>query len=159
MLKETISEDLKKAMIAKNTVATASLRMLKSRIMEIETAKGAKALDDDGIIKVIRKMVKDRTEMVTVYANAGREDASEHEAQEIEVLKAYLPADIVIDEDFVRSLIKKAIEANPEKIALYKAGTAKGVVGLLMGSVMKEVGGLYDPSEAMKLIEQELTNA
>ena len=89
-----------------NTVA--ALRSVKTLIMEVRTApKGKKDLDDNDIVKLIQKLVKERQESMDIYSKAGRHDLADKEQQEMFVLKNYLPN--MLDEDELKLAIDRLI--------------------------------------------------
>ncbi len=89
-----------------NTVA--ALRSVKTLIMEVRTApKGKKDLDDNDIVKLIQKLVKERQESMEIYSKAGRHDLADKEQQEMFVLKNYLPN--MLDDDELKLAIDRLI--------------------------------------------------
>ena len=89
-----------------NTVA--ALRSVKTLIMEVRTApKGKKDLDDNDIVKLIQKLVKERQESMDIYSKAGRHDLADKEQQEMFVLKNYLPN--MLDDDELKLAIDRLI--------------------------------------------------
>jgi uncharacterized protein YqeY len=92
-LKDRISEDEKNAMRARDSERLGTLRMLKAGIKQREVDERI-TLDDTQILTVIEKMVKMRKESVTQFASGGRDDLVAKETKEIELLQAYLPAQL-----------------------------------------------------------------
>ena len=122
-LKERIDADLKDAMRAKSELQTSVLRMLKSAVKYKEVEPGARALDDEGIRKVIATLIKQRRDSVEQYRAASRDDLAQKEEQEIALLQAYLPQQLTAEE--LRAEVQAAIQSTG----------AKGPKD--MGSVMK----------------------
>src|SRR5688572_3603099 len=93
-LTERISEDIKTAMKAKDTVALNVVRGLKSAIKyaAIEKLGADSDLDDADAIAVVRKEIKKRQDSVEQYEKAARQDLADTEKAEIAVLEKYLPA-------------------------------------------------------------------
>jgi uncharacterized protein len=89
-----ISEDLKTAMKAKDTVALNVIRALKSSLKyaAIEKLGADGVLEDADAILVVRKEIKKRQDSVTSYETAARQDLADVEKAEIAVLEKYLPA-------------------------------------------------------------------
>ncbi|MDH5654325.1 MAG: GatB/YqeY domain-containing protein [Spirochaetia bacterium] len=118
-----IEEDLKTALKKKSEVELSTLRLLKSDIQYETTKSGSKELTDESIQSIIKKAVKKRNESIEQFKKAGRNDLSDKEQIEINILNRYLPEEIsenqiipVIDE-----ILKKS-DASPH------AGKITGMV-------------------------------
>lgn len=148
MLKQKILDDLKAAMKAGDTVRRDTLRMLDSMIknVEIEKMKRETGLSEEEVQEVIRRAVKQRKDAVEQYRSGGREDLATKENAEIEVLSAYLPAQL--DEAAVRAAVKEAIAA--------AGATGPAEIGKVMGPLMGELKGQADGSLVKRLVEEEL---
>jgi uncharacterized protein YqeY len=107
-LKSRIQEDVKSAMRAGEKNRLGTLRMLTAGIkqQEIDTRT---ELDDDAIIAVIEKMIKQRREAAEQYLAGDREDLALKEQSEASILREYLPAPLTEQE--VEALIDDAISA------------------------------------------------
>ena len=107
-LEAKIQLDLMAAMKGHQENTVAALRTVKTLIMEVRTApKGKKDLDDNDIVKLIQKLVKERQESMDIYSKAGRHDLADKEQQEMFVLKNYLPN--MLDEDELKLAIDRLI--------------------------------------------------
>jgi len=132
-LRETINQDLKTAMKAKDTKTRDALRLLTSAFKQIEVDERKELLDDD-IIKIIQKQVKSRNDAATQYKEANREDLMQIELDEIAVYLPYLPAQMS-DEELLK-VVKKVVE---------KVGaTTMKDMGKVMGMASKELGASAD---------------
>ena len=89
-LKERIFDDVKSAMRARDTARLGTLRLLQAAVKQREVDE-RKDLNDDDIIAIIEKQVKQRRESVLAYEQAGRTETAEQEKAEIQVLQEYLP--------------------------------------------------------------------
>ena len=89
-LKQTIQEAVKTAMRAKDSARLGTLRMLTAAIKQLEIDTQV-VLDDQGVISVIRKMIKQRKDAIDQYQKGGREDLAQAEANEIDILSVFLP--------------------------------------------------------------------
>ncbi len=89
-----ISEDIKTAMRAKDSVALNSLRALKSALTNAAIEKGGlgTVLDEPETLAVIRKQIKQRQDSIEQFEKAGRAELAENEKAEIAILSRYLPA-------------------------------------------------------------------
>jgi uncharacterized protein YqeY len=93
MIRETLDSLIKDSMLAKNTVRTNVLRAIKTKFVELQTAKNPKPLDEQA---VIRKMIADRELAAGIYANAGRQDLVDTEELEIKYLQEFKEAEVSI---------------------------------------------------------------
>ena len=92
-LKERITEDMKAAMRAKDTERLGTIRMITAAIKQREVDERI-TLDDTQVLAVLEKMIKMRRESVVQFQSGGREDLVARENKEIELLQAYLPAQL-----------------------------------------------------------------
>jgi hypothetical protein len=91
-IREQIDVDLKAAMIAKDQVKTATLRMIKSAAKNKEIdVPGHKPLDDSEMISLLSTLKKQRDESIAQFKEGGRQDLADKEQAEIEVIMTYLP--------------------------------------------------------------------
>ena len=96
-LKDQLSADLRDAMRAGDDVRKSALRMLITAIRNAEippegsAATGRTELDDEGVLNVVRKEVKQRRDSIEMYSKANRPDLAATEEAEVAVLSAYLP--------------------------------------------------------------------
>ena len=105
-LKERITEDMKAAMRAAEKERLGTIRMLQAAIKQREVDERI-VLDDGQVLTVIEKMIKQRKESIAQFEQGGRADLAAREQSEIELLQAYLPAQLSDAE--VDALIKDAI--------------------------------------------------
>lgn len=89
-IKERLSEDLKAAMRAKDSVRLDAIRNVRAAVTlrEVNTKK---ELDDSDMIEVIRGLRKQKLEAIEMFQAGGRSDLVERETREKELLEAYLP--------------------------------------------------------------------
>ena len=105
-LKERITEDMKAAMRASEKERLSTIRMVQAAIKQREVDERI-TLDDAQVIAVLEKMVKQRKESIVQFEQGHRADLAAKEQAEIELLQAYLPAQLSDAE--VDALIKAAI--------------------------------------------------
>ena len=132
-LRETINNDVKTAMKAKDTKKRDALRLLTAACKQIEVDE-RKELSDDDVIKIITQQVKRRDDSATQYRDAGREDLMQIELDEIAYYKAYLP------EQLSDEALSEALKIIIEKVG---ATTMKDM-GKVMGMASKEFAGIAD---------------
>jgi len=125
-LKQTLQSDLTSAMKERDQVRTGTLRMTLSAITNAEVAGDqVRELSDDEVLKVVTKEAKKRREAAKAYDDANRGELAAQERAELEVLEAYLPAQLSDEE--LDALAKDAVAETG----------ATGMAG--MGQVMKVV--------------------
>ena len=129
---EQISEDIKKAMLAKEKVRLEALRGVKKEFLEAKTAKGSNGeLTDEAAVKILQKMVKQRKDSAQIYIDQNRPELAENELAEVAVIEAYLPKQMS-DEELTAAV--------KEIIAEVGATSAKDM-GKVMGVASKKLAG------------------
>ena len=129
---DQISEDIKKAMLAKDKVALDALRGIKKEFLEAKTAKGSDGeLHDDKALQILQKMVKQRKESAQMYIDANRPELAEDELAQCKVIEQYLPA--MLSEE----------ELTQELTAIIAQVGAQGPqdMGKVMGVATKQLAG------------------
>ncbi|MCM1006049.1 MAG: GatB/YqeY domain-containing protein [Prevotella sp.] len=120
-----ISEDIKKAMLARDKVRLEALRGAKKEFLEAKTAKGANGeLPDDKATAIIVKMVKQRKESAKIYTENNRPELAEGELAEAAVLEEYLPKQLS-DEELTAEL--KTIIAETGASSIKEMGKVMGI--------------------------------
>jgi len=104
-----IPEDIKTAMRAKDTTALNALRALKSALANAAIEKGnlSIVLEENEVLAVIRKQIKQRVDACEQFENAGRTELAATEKTEIEILSRYLPA--ALTEEQLAAIIEQAV--------------------------------------------------
>lgn len=144
---ETISEDIKKAMLAKDKVALDALRGLKKEFLEAKTAKGGDGeLHDDQALKIIQKLVKQRKESAEMFQGANRPELAEEELAQMRVLEQYLP----------KQLSPEELEAKLREIIAQVGATSQTEMGKVMGVASKALAGLADGRMINQIVRQLL---
>ena len=90
-LNEKLDADVKEAMKSRDSLRRETIRGVRGAIRNKEIEIG-ETLDDDGILRVIRTLVKQRGDSIEQYEAGGRADLAEKEAAEKAILESYLPA-------------------------------------------------------------------
>jgi uncharacterized protein YqeY len=145
-LKERITDDMKAAMRAGEKDRLGVIRMLQAAIKQREVDERI-TLDDSAVLAVIEKMVKQRKEAISQFEAGGRADLAAKEAQEIEVLTAYLPEPLAAEE--VAALIEQAIQSTG-------AASIKDM-GKVMAAVKAAAAGRADMGAVSAAIKQRLS--
>jgi len=145
MLKEKLNEDLKKYMKEKNTLALNTVRLVIAEIKNKEVEKNSEITDEE-ILQIIRKQIKMREDSIQQFRSANREDLAEKEAQELEILKSYLPEDLT-DEELEKIIQETIKELN---------ASSKKDFGRVIKEVIKKVQGRADSKKISELISKKL---
>ena len=129
---DTISGDIKAAMLARDKVRLETLRGVKKEFLEAKTAKGGDGeLSDDAAMKILVKMHKQRKESAAIFSQQNRQDLSENELAEAAIIEEYLPKQMT-EEELTAAL--------KEIIAQTGASSAKDM-GKVMGVATKQLAG------------------
>lgn len=115
MIKDNLSELILESMKHGQKVRIDALRAIKAAILNYETAKNAKPLDEIAEINIVRKLVEQREDSAKIYKEANRLDLAEEELKQAEVLREFLPKPISESEiqEVFNELVKSGI--SPEK--------------------------------------------
>lgn len=145
ILQEKITKDMTQAMKEQNKFALSVLRMLKSAL-QLEKISKNHDLSDEEVINVIKKQVKARKDSIVEYEKYEKQDEVAKLKQEIEVLSAYLPAELS-EAEIDKALDEIFVELQPASIKD-------------MGKVMKEattrIGTVADMSLVSKKVKAKL---
>ncbi len=151
MLRENLSESLKEATLAKDSCATATIRLilaaLKDRDIAARSKDNTSGISDEDILGLLQTMVKQRRESIEMYEKGTRPELAEREAREIEVIQRFLPAQM--DDAGIA-------EAVTQVIAETGAGGLKDM-GKVMGALRAQFAGRMDFSKASAAAKQQLS--
>lgn len=146
MLSQKISDDLKQAMRDKNAEKLSTLRMLQSAMKNEAINLKKPELDDAETMKIIKSEIKKRKDSIESYQQGGRADLAESEIKEKEMLEAYLPAQLSVEE--VTAKVKAIVGGLSED--------EKKNFGAAMGRVMKEIGDQADGNVVRQALQEML---
>jgi len=133
-LENKITEDMKVAMKAKDTLKLKTIRTIKSQLKYFQIEKKLESVSDDDVLTVITRMCKQRKDSIEQFKNANREDLVSIEEDELSILIEYLPAQL--SEEDVDKIVKAAINEI--------GATEKKQMGAIMKIVMPQVKGKAD---------------
>lgn len=146
-LKAQVQGDLHDAMRAKEKVRAATLRMVLTSITTEEVAGSEhRELGDDEVLKVIAKEAKKRKEAAAAYRDAGRAELAAREESELEILEAYLPAQLGDDE--LRRIVADAIAET--------GATGMQQMGQVMKAAQSTVAGRADGGRVAAMVKKTL---
>ena len=141
-LKDRLDEDLKRAIRQQDALRRNVLRTLRSEVHNEEIAQQKPLEDDDAIIGVISRQVRQRRESITEFRKGRREDLVQREESEMAVLLEYLPPQLSPDEiaEMVREAVREVGARGP------------GDKGRVMGKLMPNVRGRADGSVVNEVV-------
>ena len=145
---DTISEDIKKAMLARQKVRLETLRGIKKEFLEAKTAPGAGGeLSDEDAIKILVKLAKQRRESARIYQENNRPELAENELAEAAVIDEYLP----------KALSPEQLEAEIKGIISAVGASSPADMGKVMGVATKKLAGQADGRAISTLVRQLLS--
>ena len=136
---DRISEDIKKAMLAREKVRLEALRGVKKEFLEAKTAKGANGeLSDETAVKIMVKMVKQRKESAKIYEENNRPELAANELEEAAVIEEYLPKQLSGDEleAELKAVIAETGAAGPKDMGKVMGVATKRLAGRAEGKVV-----------------------
>ena len=151
-LKDKIEADYKSALKNKNKAKISTFRLILSSIKDLDISNRSgpnkKDTDDEDIKKLLKKMIKQRSESIEVYKKNNRQDLLEVEEREVQIISEYLPKQL--SEEETTKVCKEIVE---------KIG-AKSVkdMGKVMGALKKNYSDTIDFSKAGSIIKRILNN-
>ena len=147
-LLETITEEIKKAMLAKNKVRLEALRGIKKELLEAKTAKGASdELSDEATTAILQKMVKQRKDSADIYAEQNRPDLAEPELEQMKVIQEYLPTQMTPEE----------LENEVKLIIAETGATSMKEMGKVMGLATKRLAGKTEGRAISEMVKKLLS--
>ena len=151
-LREKIESDYKNALKSKDKNKISTYRLILSGIKDLDinnrSGPNKKETDDEDIKKLLKKMIKQRSESIEVYKKNNRSDLLEIEENEVNVLSEYLPKQMSEEETI--SICKQIIEKTG-------ANSIKEM-GKVMGELKQNYSDTIDFSKAGALIKDLLTD-
>ncbi len=146
MLKQRLVEDMKTAMKAGEKRRLGVIRLINAAIKQREVDERIE-LDDTQVLAVLDKMLKQRSDSITQYEAAKREDLAEQERYEIGVCQEYLPT--ALTDDDIAALIEAAIAAS--------GAASMKEMGKVMAILKPQVQGRADVGAVSAQVKQRLS--
>ncbi len=132
-LKERLADDLKSAMKNKEVIRKNVVQMVRAAVLQVEKDKRV-TLDDDGVLEVIAKQMKQRRDSLPDYEKSGRDDLIAELKAEMDVLAEYLPKQLTREE--LEVIVAEAVKSTG-------ASSVKDM-GKIMAAVMPQTKGRAD---------------
>lgn len=151
MLHDQIKEKIKESMLARDQVRLASYRAILAGITAEVTGRGMKpseSLDDEGVISVITKLVKQRKDAISQFRAAGRDDLADEDQAQLELFETFLPK--MMSEEEIETFAKTKISEMGE--------IDKSKSGMILGVIMKDLKGKADGADVKKVVDRLLAN-
>jgi uncharacterized protein len=146
-LSEKINADIMNAMREKDKIKLEALRAAKAAFILARTQEGAASeISDSDELKIIQKLIKQRTDSAAIYKEQSRADLYEKEIAEAKILEVYMPAQLTGDElkEVLKSIISKTGAKGPQDM------------GKVMGMATKELAGKADGKTISALVKELL---
>ena len=151
MIRPRLNEALKDAMKAKDKCATSTLRLILAALKDRDIAARGRGkgdgVDEDEILEMLQKMVRQRHESIEAYQKGNRQDLVDRERSEIEVIERFLPKQLGEEET------REAVETVIGELA---ASTIKDM-GRVMAELKSRYAGRMDFGKASALVKARLT--
>lgn len=151
-LRSDITDGMKTAMKEKETLALSTLRLVNAAIKDRDIAARAEdrpnGIDEDEILSLLAKMVKQRDESAKIYDDNGRPELAERERSETEVIKRYMPQPLSADE------LKTAIQSAVDELD----ATCLKDMGRVMGVLKGKYAGRMDMGKASATVKALLAS-
>ena len=145
-LKQQITEDMKSAMRAKDSVRLGAIRLLLSAIKQREVDERIELTDAD-VIAVIEKMLKQRRDSIAAFESANRVDLADIEKFEVSVLQTYMP----------KQMSDAEISAIVDQVIADSGAQGAKDMGKVVGLVKPLVAGMADMGKVSGLIKARLS--
>ena len=147
-LREQVTEDMKSAMRAKETVKLATIRLLIAEIKRKEVDERIE-VDDAQTVAIVEKMIKQRKDSITQFEAGGRADLADIEKAELAVLVTYMPAGLSDEE--VAAEVAAAVAAS--------GAAGPQDMGKVMAIVKPKLAGRADMTVVSALVKKALSPA
>ena len=145
-LKAKITEAMKDAMRARDKERLGAIRLIQAEIKRIEVDERIE-VDDERMLSVLDKMVKQRRDSIRQYEDAGRQELADREQAEIDVIQEFLPAQL--SEAEIQALVADAVA---------KTGAASMQdMGKVMGILKPRMQGRADMGLVSKAVKAQLS--
>lgn len=147
-LENTINQDIKAAMLAKEEARLRGLRAIKSALLLAKTEKGAgDTLTEETEIKVLQKLVKQRKESAEIYLQQNRQDLYQIEKEEQDVIEEYLP----------KQLSREEIAKHVQGVIGEVGAVGMKDMGKVMGKVNQLLAGKADGKTIAEVVKEQLS--
>jgi uncharacterized protein YqeY len=146
-LEAKVMEGMKDAMKTKNEALLRALRAIKAEIIKAKTEPGANgAVSEEGELKLLQRMAKQRKDSLEVFTTQGRADLAQKEQEELDIIEQFLPKQLGGDE----------LKAILEKIIAEVGAAGPQDMGKVMGVATKQLAGQADGKAVSAMVKELL---
>jgi uncharacterized protein YqeY len=140
-LKDQLIEDMKQAMKAKDSLKLDVIKLLRSRIKNVEIDNGEQ--NDEQVQKIVQQQIKQWKDAIVDYKKGDRQDLVKEAEAKVEILQSYLPEQLSDEE--IKKTVKKIMEE-----------TGLDQIGPLIGKVKAKLGNQADGASIAKVVKEML---
>ncbi|MGE6391380.1 GatB/YqeY domain-containing protein [Psychrobacter pacificensis] len=144
-LKQTLSDNIKTSMKARELERVKILRNVQSVVKQIEIDRQTE-LDDAQVLEVLQKQLKQRQESLTIFTENGRDDLATKEQFEIDIINEFMPQQM--NQDEIMALVNAEIAE--------QGATSMRDMGSVMGVLKNKTAGRADPALISKMVKDAL---
>ncbi|BBI66181.1 aspartyl-tRNA amidotransferase subunit B [Psychrobacter sp. KH172YL61] len=144
-LKQTLSDNIKTSMKARELERVKILRNVQSVVKQIEIDRQTE-LDDAQVLEVLQKQLKQRQESLTIFTENGRDDLAAKEQFEIDIINEFMPQQM--NQDDIMALVNAEIAE--------QGATSMRDMGSVMGVLKNKTAGRADPALISKMVKDAL---
>ncbi len=145
---DTINEEMKMAMKARDKSRLEALRNIKKVMIELKASKGAGSeLKDEEVLKIISKLAKQGKDSAEVYQKQGREDLYQQEMEQVVVYESFLPS----------QLSEEELTAEVRSIIIRTGASSMKDMGKVMGVASKELAGKAEGKDIAAKVKNMLS--
>lgn len=144
-LKQTLSDNIKVSMKARELERVKVLRNVQSVVKQIEIDRQTE-LDDAQVLEVLQKQLKQRQESLTIFTENGRDDLATKEQFEIDIINEFMPQQM--NQDEILALVNAEIAE--------QGATSMRDMGSVMGVLKNKTAGRADPALISKMVKDAL---
>lgn len=148
-MREHINQALKEAIKAQDKRRMSTLRLISAAIKDRDIAARSsdeKCVDDDEVLGILAKMVKQRHESIKTYTEGGRPELAQQEQEEIDIIEGFLP----------KQLSEEEIQAAVMEIMDEVGCQGLKDMGKTMGTLKERYTGQMDFSKASKIVKEQI---
>ncbi len=144
-LSERLNNDMKQAMKSQDKFKLSVIRMVRSAVKNVEIDQ-RKTLDDNEVLDILNREVKQRRDSLQEFEKAGRQDLADNLKAELDILADYLPQQLTEEE--IQAIVKQTIQE--------VGASSKAEMGKVMGALMPKVKGIADGKLVNQIVQQLL---
>lgn len=146
-LRDRFTDELKVAMLARDTARVSTLRMITAKLKDSDiAARPGPPIDEAGIVAMLRGMAKSRAESVAMYRQGGREELAAKEEAEIAVVESFLP----------QQMDDAAMAAAVDAAVAETGATSVKEMGKVMAALKGKHAAVLDMAKAGPMVKARL---